>query len=90
MSGGNCWDNSVPQAYTSNDKPEDLGILDAILEKVCPDINFLKYKKLYDTLTKYDTRTESQYYGNSSDFANKTIYIKELYQYLVDEKYIEE
>src|SRR5579862_3894046 len=40
MSGGNCWDDAEPTAYTNHEKPKELQILDKVLEKICPDINF--------------------------------------------------
>src|ERR1017187_5281358 len=77
--GGNCWNNDEPQHYTSDNSPEDLQILDSVLEKICPTITFLQYKNLYNTVTKHDTYTESEYYGNSRGYSTKTILVKELF-----------
>ena len=88
VAGGSCWDSSDPQPYTSHDAPQDLQILDVILEKICPILSFLQYKNLYNTLVKYDTRTENEYYGNSTDYSVKMVYLKDLYAYLVEHKII--
>lgn len=89
ISGGSCWDTSNPEPYTSNDPPKDLGILDAILENMCPTISFLQYKVLYNTLVKYDTYSVGEYYGNSTDYANKQIDLRALFDYLVEKQFIQ-
>lgn len=90
VSGGSCWDNSNPQPYTNNDKPKELQILDAILENICPSISFLQYKNLVNSLIKYDSRTESEYYGNSTDYTSQMVVLRELYNYLKEHNFIEE
>jgi hypothetical protein len=87
-SGGNCWDSSDPQPYTSNGPPKELEILDTILEKVCPTITFLQYKNLTATLEKYDTRSVGEYYGNSTDYAYKHVDLRDLYDYLMEKEFI--
>lgn len=88
VSGGSCWESSDPQPYTSHDKPKELQILDVILERICPTISFLQYKALYKQLVKYDVRTENEYYGNSTDYANLQVDLKELFDYLEDHYFI--
>ena len=61
--------------------PEELEALDKLLESSCPEITFLQYKKLL-RLVKHDTRTENEYYGNSTNYATKTIALRDVYQFL--------
>lgn len=82
MSGGNCWDDAEPTHYSSDDKPKDLTDLDKILTAVRPNTSFLEYRALTSELIKHGTRSESEYYGNSSDYAYTYIFIKDLYNYL--------
>lgn len=87
MSGGSCYDNG-DRSYHS--EPGDGGSpelesLDKILEVVCPDITFLKYKLL---LSKAEITTEtygdSDYYGNTSNYAWKQVSIGKLYDALLE------
>lgn len=64
MSGGNCWDDTEPSWQGSYDKKEGLD-LSFILEKVCPQITYLQYKKI-ENLIKTTKFTECEYYGNTS------------------------
>jgi hypothetical protein len=88
ISGGSCWESSDPQPYTSNSQPKELAILDAILEEICPNISFLQYKNLTSTLVKCDTRSECEYYGNQTDYATKSVDVKDLYDYLSNKGFL--
>lgn len=84
VSGGSCWDSSNPKPYTSNDLPEELEILDTILTHFYSQMSFLQYRVLSNTLVKYDTYSVGEYYGNCTDYAYKTIDIRSLYDYMVE------
>lgn len=88
-SGGSCWDDSDPQPYDSKESPKELVILDAILKVICPATSFLQYRMLTDTLVKYDTYSIGEYYGNSTDYARKTVDLQELFNFLKEEGLIE-
>lgn len=82
MSGGNCWDNSDPRPYKTNEKEPDFTILDDILALFCPDMNFLTYKTLVGKVVEYDEYTEHEYYGNSVDYSYKRVDLEQLYKEL--------
>jgi hypothetical protein len=80
--GGNCWDDSDPSSYSPAPDPEkELKDLDAILEKICPDISFMQYKVLMQKI-KYNTRSVSEYYGNHTSYASKEILIEDIWNFL--------
>lgn len=83
MSGGNCWDDSNPEYSSSNVSEEDREFkdLDALLTVVCGNITFLQYKKLLQSV-KNGSRTEYEYYGNTSEYETKSIKLQDLYDKL--------
>ena len=90
VNGGSCWDSSNPTPYTLDNPPEELHILDAILEKYRPNITYLEYKNLSANIMEYDSRTEREYYGNSTNYAIKKVLIKDLYNYLIEKGWLEQ
>lgn len=87
-SGGSCWDDSDPRPYSTNALPEELTDLDIILEHFKPDLTFLQYRKLTNSLIKISSRHESEYYGNGTDYSSRFIIIDHLYKYLNDEGFL--
>lgn len=81
--GGNCWDDTEPRYYSNGDCEPEFSDLDNILGKVCPQIGFLQYKALCKEVITYNTRSESEYYGNSTDYSSKSISVNALYNTLV-------
>lgn len=79
-SGGSCW-GGVPEGYTSTEKEPNFDCLDNILANYCPNISYLKYKKLAE-LIDIEYYTENEYYGNSTDYCVKKIEIRKLYDFL--------
>lgn len=79
--GGNCWDDTEPYYYSNNASEPDFTDFDKILEKVCPQISFIQYKALCRSIV-YDTRSEAEYYGNSTDYSSKSITVDTLYNEL--------
>ncbi len=88
VSGGSCWDSSNPTPYTSDNPPEELYSLDQILEKYRPNITYLEYKSLAAQIIEFDSRTEREYYGNSTNYAIKKVIIRKLYDYLIKNKWL--
>lgn len=82
VSGGSCWDSSNPREYTSDNDPEELTLLDCILESIKPDITFLEYRQLEKAVIKSTSRTECEYYGNRTDYKSLTVEIEDLYNYM--------
>jgi len=91
VSGGSCWDDGSENNHysvVSDSSPEELTILDAILLKFCPSINFLEYKILTNKLVEYKTRSENEYYGNSSNYASYTVVVEDLFNYIKEKGWL--
>lgn len=78
--GGNCWGDE-PSAYISSGDEDRTLNIDEILEKYCPDIPYLQYKKILKLIKSYEY-TEYEYYGNYTDYLVKYIIIEDLYNFL--------
>lgn len=88
VSGGSCYNDDYDSHYAIAGDPEpEFSSLDGLLVDICPNISFLQYKKLL-SLTKHDTYTSNEYYGNSRVTSFKHIRLKELYEELVKLKVI--
>jgi hypothetical protein len=55
---------------------------DDLLLKICPEISFLKYKKLYNDCVTTETESHGDYYGGSTTRANFKCDLKKLYSLL--------
>jgi hypothetical protein len=84
MSGGNCWNDREPTYEASDNPPEELTDLDVVLTMFWPDMTFLQYKELTRALLKEDSYTQSEYYGNTSNYSYKLVVLKDLFNYLVE------
>ncbi len=80
VSGGSCWDSSNPQPYTSERPKNHMKILDLVLEKLCPNITYLDYKKISELIVNSEI-SEYEYYGNSTDWVIEYIPLDELYKH---------
>lgn len=81
-SGGNCWDDTESTYYFSDNPEPDFTVFDQILEKVCPQISFIQYKALCRHIV-YNSRSEAEYYGNSTNYSSKSISVDTLYSELI-------
>jgi hypothetical protein len=85
MTGGSCWDTSASKHRPVLAKPEpEFDCLDKILEILCPQITFLQYKDIIKNCIKYDDQEILEYYGNRTEYRYKTIFLKELYDRLIE------
>lgn len=85
--GGNCWGDDA-HYYSVSDNEKELSELYEILKLVCPNMTFLQFMDL-KKLIYYTTRTESEYYGNYTDYKRSNINVEDLWQYLVSNKLID-
>lgn len=89
LSGGSCWDTGDEDTryYSEEGDPEvEFDELDEILERVCPDISYLKFRKL-EKLIEHDSATENEYYGNYSIYSIKRLVVEKLWDFLVEHGY---
>jgi hypothetical protein len=89
VSGGSCWDQGESRHYPRDGQPEpDFTELDNVLESLCPNLSFLQYKKLASAIIKVESRTEDEYYGNSTTYSVKLVRLGDLYDKLKELKLI--
>ena len=88
VTGGNCWDTDDDTRYEPVDvEPEDeFYQLDSILERVCPNISYLHFRKL-EKLIEHDSETDREYYGNYSVYSIKRLSVEKLWDFLVEYGY---
>lgn len=55
-----CWGGSSP-AFV--EEPYNFDELDALLEKIAPQLTFLQYKRIHSTCVSTETQSQSDYYG---------------------------
>jgi hypothetical protein len=83
MHGGGYGQEDVPLPFTSSDPPEELDELDIILEVVAPNLTFLQYKNLCREVVESFSNSDSDYYGNSTNYVGKKCCLGKLYKALV-------
>lgn len=62
----------------------EFGMFDTLLEKINPNITYLKYKKLYNDCIEIETYNDSDYYGGRTENAYYSCDIKLLYERLIE------
>lgn len=83
QSGASCWDAGPHTFYaTSGEKEPDFSELTEILEKVCPAVTYLQFRKLEERISYKDTG-DSDYYGNTSNYTTKKLTMTDLWDFLV-------
>jgi hypothetical protein len=90
VSGGSCWDtgDDVYNAYVNDEVEYDSEFvdLDCVLNAAAADITFIRYKSLCRKLIKHSSWTSNEYYGNSTNYSSKVILLKELFDWLKENK----
>lgn len=83
LTGGNCWGGEADMPVTADEEPD--GDLDEFLTLICPDLTFMQYRRLMKSdVLEYETKSQSEYYGNYTDYRYRTINLDKLYQALKD------
>jgi hypothetical protein len=88
--GGSCWDSSNPEPYTKEDVDTTFTKLDDAIMIVCPQIGFLQYKRLIKELVITSSFSQEEYYGNCTDYSIKRINLLDFYNWLVENKLLED
>ena len=65
--GGECWGWDGSRHPLSADEPCNFDEFDELLEKICPTITFLQYKKLYKNCVTLEERDNSDYYSRCTE-----------------------
>lgn len=74
---GNCWDDHL--SPITPDKTPEFTEFDELLEKICPNITFMQYKKLYKNCVTTNEESVSDYYGGCEYRANYVCDLQQLY-----------
>jgi len=65
MTGGGCWDYCHLQDYTNEEKLPKFIALDLVLKYIKPDISYLKFKEIENSIIEVDASDGGDYYGNA-------------------------
>lgn len=80
-SGGNCWGDTASH-YSTGKEASDAEVpdFDSLLEEIAPEITFLKYKNLMNSIHWQTTdECSNDYYGNYTNYGYKYIDRDQLY-----------
>ena len=86
-SWGNCWGGSG--TISPDPVPQSFKEFDDMLEKLCPDISFMIYKKLYNETVTIEERSEHDYYGGTEYRHNYKCDLEKLHKLMVELNIIE-
>jgi hypothetical protein len=91
-SGGSCWGGQSTN-YSTGLSENDIKLknFDDLIERLFPDISFMRYKKLINNVN-FQTRNSNSYgdyYGNYSETLIKYISAKDLYDSLIALDFLE-
>lgn len=84
---GDCWGN---QGSISSDEPREFTEFDQLIEKIYPDISFLKYKALKSASISLEDGTDSGYYGSYENYSYYECNLEHLYKMLEEFNLISE
>lgn len=84
---GNCYDNDKFQ-ISADEQPTEFKEFDELLERVCPGISFLQYKKLYKACVTIKVEGQDDYYGGYTENARFVCDLQVLYAMLLESNLI--
>ena len=71
-------------------QPSSFEEFDDLLEKLCPNISFLTYKKMFNDCVTVEDGYENDYYGGTQYYSLYCCRLKRLYELLVERGYLKE
>lgn len=81
VSGGSCWDDSNPQAYSNVDPRPHWQALEVTLATVCPNLSYSSYIEI-EKLVKDSSETDWEYCGNCTEYQIRYLPLETLYKHL--------
>lgn len=84
---GNCWGE---EGSISADEPNNFDELDNLLQKICPNITYLQYKKIEKECVDIEESYEHDYYGGTEQRNRWRCDMEKLYQLLKEMNFITE
>ncbi len=82
--------DGVQSTRDADTPPDSFKQFDELLEKVCQQITFLQYRKVYAACVSIEKRSESDYYGGTMNYARFVCDLVKLYEMLRQLKLIQE
>ena len=79
--GGNCWDDTQPEYYASDDKM-DYSELDNALEEHFPNMSFKQYNAITKLFLDSFDEVKGEYYGNTSEYEYEFLPLRKLFDQL--------
>ena len=80
---GSCWGDGLSTSYPDT-PPRDFTLFDELLERICPDITFMQYKKIYRECVEVKEYSQGDYYGGCVNYAYFSCDLEQLY-YMLEE-----
>ncbi len=77
---GNCWNDN--KEYIEPEPEPEFESLDRILEHFCPDLKFMAYKRIVNTVVNRGSRVSNGYYSSTTTTGYKYFYLYDLYETL--------
>ena len=87
MSGGNCWGDEPREYSVTPERPDAFDCLEAFLEMHFPDLTLVAFRKLRGKMTN-DQCTHVEYYGNTTDYAIRCLWLEDLWAVLEEENLV--
>lgn len=85
---GSCWDDTK-HTVDAEPAPVSFKEFDELLERICPNITFLKYKKVYNEVVNTKIEYYHDYYGGSTSSCRYICDLEKLYNALCEMKEIQ-
>lgn len=91
ISGGSCWDDgSQDNHYSSTGEEEpNFDDFENLILHFCPNITFVEFRNIRG-LIKQNDWTEDEYYGNSTNYSEKYVFLEDIYNWLVEKGHLVE
>lgn len=71
-------------------QPQNFNEFDELIEKIVPDISFMKYKKIYAACVRVESKSENDYYGGCEYYGYYECDLYRLYESLDEMGLLEE
>ena len=88
ISGGSCWSTDEDHHYaTTGEEEPDFNDFENLILHFYPNITFVEFRNIRG-LIKQNDWTEDEYYGNSTNYSERYVYLEDVYNWLIDKGYL--
>ena len=75
-----CWGNGG--SISPEPQPSSFDEFDELMERICPNINFIQYKNIFNRCVNSDTESEGDWYGGTAYYGFYKCDMRDLYEAL--------